>query len=71
MMPNQQNADLLLSTQGSDGILRLTLNDPARRNALSEVMLTALGAAFDAARTNPDVRVIILRIGGEPILPKF
>ena len=60
MTPDQRDADLLLSTQGSDGILRLTLNDPARRNALSEAMLAALGAAFDAASTNPDVRVIIL-----------
>ena len=60
MTPDQRDADLLLSTQGSDGILRLTLNDPARRNALSEAMLAALGAAFDAASTNADVRVIIL-----------
>ena len=54
----------MLSTQGSDGILRLTLNDPARRNALSETMLVALGAAFDAANTNPDVRVVILAAAG-------
>ena len=64
MTPDQRDADLLLSTQGSDGILRLTLNDPARRNALSEAMLAALGAAFDAASTNPDVRVIILSAVG-------
>ena len=59
-----QDADLLLSTQGSDGILRLTLSDLARRNALSEAMLGALDAAFDAASTNPDVRVIILSAVG-------
>jgi len=64
MTPDQQDADLLLSTQGSAGILHLTLNDPARRNALSEVMLAALGAAFDAASTNADVRVIILSAAG-------
>ncbi len=64
MTPDQRDADLLLSKQGSDGILRLTLNDPARRNALSEAMLAALGAAFDAASTNPDVRVIILSAAG-------
>jgi len=64
MTPDQRDADLLLSTQGSDGIMRLTLNDPARRNALSEAMLAALGAAFDAASTNPDVRVIILAAAG-------
>ena len=60
----QRDTDLLLATQGSDGIMRLTLNDPARRNALSEVMLVALGAAFDAASTNSDVRVIILSAVG-------
>jgi enoyl-CoA hydratase/carnithine racemase len=47
-----------------DGILHLTLNDTNRRNALSEAMLAALGAAFDAASTNPDVRVIILAAAG-------
>ena len=64
MTPDQRDSDLLLSTQGSDGILRLTLNDPTRRNALSEAMLAALGAAFDVASTNPDVRVIILSAVG-------
>ena len=46
---------MLLSELSSSGILRLTLNNPARRNALSEAMLAALGAAFDSASTNPDV----------------
>ena len=64
MTPDQRDSDLLLSTQGSDGILRLTLNDPTRRNALSEAMLAALGTAFDVASTNPDVRVIILSAVG-------
>ena len=64
MTPDKQNADLLLSTQGADGILRVTLNNPARRNALSEAMLAALGVAFDLASINPDVRVIILSAVG-------
>ena len=64
MTQDQQDADLLQSTQGSDGILCLTLNDPNRRNALSEAMLGALGKAFDAASTNPDIRVIILAARG-------
>ncbi|MGB1758882.1 MAG: enoyl-CoA hydratase-related protein, partial [Candidatus Puniceispirillaceae bacterium] len=63
-MPDQQDADLLLSTHGSDGILRLTLNDPSRRNALSEAMLGALSKVFDAASTNSDIRVIILAAHG-------
>ena len=64
MTPDQQGANLLQAEQGSDGILLLTLNDPNRRNALSEAMLLALGAAFDAASDNPDVRVIILAAAG-------
>ena len=64
MTLNQRNANLLLSKQGSDGILRLVLNDPDRRNALSEVMLTALGEAFDRAGDSPGVRVIILASAG-------
>lgn len=64
MTPDRQDANLLLSTQGSDGVLRLTLNDPDRRNALSEAMLAALDKTFDAASTNPDVRVIVLAAVG-------
>jgi enoyl-CoA hydratase/carnithine racemase len=53
MTQDQQVVDLLaLNARGSDGILRLTLSDPARRNALSESMLAALGAAFEAASAN-------------------
>lgn len=46
------------------GILRLTLDDGARRNPLSEAMLNALGAAFVQAGSDPQVRVIILAANG-------
>ncbi len=59
-----QKSDILLSDLDSDGILRLTLNDSGRRNALSEAMLATLGAAFAEAGTNPSVRVIILAANG-------
>lgn len=55
---------LLLSHLDDHGILRLTLNDAPRRNALSEAMLTRLGAAFADAGSNPDVRVIVLAATG-------
>ena len=64
MIPDQREAGILLSTPRSDGILCLTLNDPARRNSLSEAMLAALGAAIDAASSKPEVRVIILSAAG-------
>lgn len=56
--------DILLRDLGADGILRLTLNDSARRNALSEAMLTALGDAFAAAGDDTAVRVIVLAANG-------
>ncbi|MGB7268634.1 MAG: enoyl-CoA hydratase [Albidovulum sp.] len=59
-----QDSDILLHHLDDGGILRLTLNDAGRRNALSEAMLTNLGAAFDAAGSNPAVRVIVLAANG-------
>ena len=58
------SSDILLSDLSEEGILRLTLNDVKRRNALSEAMLGALGAAFDAAGKDPAVRVIVLAANG-------
>lgn len=59
-----QTGDILLHDLDADGILRLTLNDPARRNALSEAMLTGLGKAFTHAGENAAIRVIILAANG-------
>ncbi|THD82892.1 enoyl-CoA hydratase [Aliigemmobacter aestuarii] len=56
--------DLLLHDLDQDGILRLTLNDPRRRNALSEAMLGRLGAALAGAAADPAVRVIVLAANG-------
>ena len=46
------------------GVLRLTLNDPATRNSLSEAMMAELQAALDAAAADPAVRVIVLAATG-------
>ncbi len=56
--------DILLSDLGDDGVLRLTFNDVARRNALSEAMLGALGTAIADSGQNSAVRVIILAANG-------
>lgn len=56
--------DILLRDRDADHILRLTLNDPDRRNALSEGMLTALEEAFDEAGADPSVRVVVLAANG-------
>jgi enoyl-CoA hydratase/carnithine racemase len=62
-----RQADLtepLLSRQFSDGVLRLTLNNPARRNSLSEAMLTALETALGDAGSDGRTRVIVIGANG-------
>ncbi len=53
-----------LTTQQGDGILRLTLDYPARRNALGEGMTAALQAALDTAATDRSVKVVIIAATG-------
>ena len=60
----QDAADLLQIDKDAHGILRVTLNDPARRNALSEAMLDRLGAILADAAIDASVRVIILAANG-------
>jgi enoyl-CoA hydratase/carnithine racemase len=62
-MDNQADSDILLSEM-SDGILRLTLNDQQRRNALSEMMLAQLSEAFSKAAFDSSVRVVVLAANG-------
>lgn len=47
-----------------EGVLRLTLADSARRNALSIAMLGQLAAAFKEATADTQVRVIVLAAEG-------
>ncbi|QEW06306.1 enoyl-CoA hydratase [Nitrincola iocasae] len=57
-------SNLLLSELNDAGVLRLTLNDAKRRNALSEAMLEQLGERFAEASDDPNVRVIVLAANG-------
>jgi len=58
------SGDFVLTT--IDGpVARLTLNDPARANALSTPMMAALQGALDSANVDPDVRVIVLAAAGK------
>lgn len=59
-----QDDQILLQDIDGDGILRLTLNDTRRRNALSEAMLARLASAFAEAGANPAVRVVVLAATG-------
>jgi len=54
---------LILSTR-EGGVLRLTLNDPASRNSLSEAMMRELQAALDGATADPSARVVVLAATG-------
>ena len=57
-------ADDILLIHGDGPLTSLTLNDPARLNALSTAMLTRLDAALDAIAAS-DARVVILRANGK------
>ncbi len=53
-----------LLLENSAGVLRITLNRPERRNALSEQLLTDLGTALDTAAADRSVRAIVLAAAG-------
>ena len=56
--------DLVLQELAEGGILRVTMNDMKRRNALSEEMMAALADALHMAESDNAVRVIILAAKG-------
>jgi len=55
---------ILLTDDPAPSVRRLTLNRPAKRNALSNALRGEIFAALEAADRDPDVRVIILRGAG-------
>ncbi|MGF1769586.1 enoyl-CoA hydratase [Enterovibrio makurazakiensis] len=58
-MPTQIESHL-----SDNGVLRLTLNNPQRRNALSETMIGELHAAIANAAESSEVNVIVLNANG-------
>ena len=63
-MPAGGEGATLLSETGAGGILRLVLNRPAQRNALSTGLMTALGEALAGAARDPRVRVVVIAGAG-------
>ncbi len=61
---NAPAAEPLLLSDCRDGVLRLTLNRPAARNALSSALMRALLEALEQAATEPAVRVIVIAAAG-------
>jgi enoyl-CoA hydratase/carnithine racemase len=57
------DAPLLVETCEA-GVLRLTLNRPAQRNALSIALMSALAAALDRAAADRECRVVIIAGAG-------
>ncbi len=56
--------DILLRND-SGGIATLTMNSPSNLNALSDAMLAALQAQFDALATDTQTKVVILEGAGK------
>lgn len=54
----------MLLVEHEAGVVRLTLNRPERRNALSETMLTELGAALERIAADRTARVVVLAAAG-------
>ncbi|MGK0270752.1 MAG: enoyl-CoA hydratase/carnithine racemase [Cocleimonas sp.] len=63
-MPDTQDTEIIIKELTDSGVLRLTLNDNGRRNALSEAMLKSLGEVMNSTATDPSVRVIVLAANG-------
>jgi enoyl-CoA hydratase/carnithine racemase len=57
-------AEPLLLSELDGNILRLTMNRPAARNALSIGLMSALIEALDGAAGNRDVRIVVLAANG-------
>ena len=56
---------LIQHQQDERGVVRLTLNDPLRFNALGSEMLTQLQQALDAIASDAQVRVVVLAAQGK------
>ena len=55
---------ILLTDEPAPFVRRLTLNRPAKRNALSNTLRGEIFSALEAADADPDVKVIVLRGAG-------
>src|SRR4051794_41954421 len=57
--------DELVLYEVRDGVATVTLNDPEKRNRLSQEMLTQLVAAIKRARDDDDARAVVLTGAGK------
>jgi enoyl-CoA hydratase/carnithine racemase len=52
-------------TAVEDGVLRITLNRPEKKNALTNAMYSELGAALERAESDPAIRAVLLEAEGD------
>ncbi len=57
----------VLRADPTPGIVRLTLNRPQQRNALSVELMSALESAFDGLADEPGLRATCGPVGGQPL----
>ena len=57
--------NILLKSPNDNGVLRLTLNDPDNKNALSELMMQELLKAISDASKDNSIKVIIIASTGD------
>jgi enoyl-CoA hydratase/carnithine racemase len=59
----------VLTTRDERGVATLTLNRPQQFNALSQEMMAALQAEFEALADDPSVRVVVIGAQGKAFCP--
>jgi enoyl-CoA hydratase/carnithine racemase len=60
---------VLLEERDAEGVLRLTMNRPAQRNALSMELMAALIEALDQAGADKETRVVVIAGNGVGFCP--
>jgi enoyl-CoA hydratase/carnithine racemase len=63
--PAEPAADEVVVSSHHDGVARITINRPYRRNAMSWEVMRGLRTAVSAAKTDPAVRVVVLTGAGD------
>ena len=63
-MSSRNNNSIVKTSSNSDGILRITLNNPKNHNALSEDMMLNMQLTLDEAAADKKIRVIIISADG-------
>jgi len=63
-VPDAPESPVVLSSH-ADGVARITINRPERRNAMSWAVMRGLRAALSEAKADPEVRVVVLAGAGD------